>query len=244
MKIHLVMPMGGAGSRFYKNGYMQPKPLIRINDKPFFYWSTMSLMKYIDEIDVTYVVLKQHVDDFGIDDEIRRYFPEAKIKVIPNVLPGPVYTSLIGVENISDDEPLIFNDCDHMFKCSKLNEILNKGVLKEDGGILTFTSDEPQFSYVKFDKQGHIEGTIEKKVVSDSAICGAYLFKNAKLFRNISESYTKSCPYNECYMSGLYNTMADLGLELREYKLDFHVEFGTPDEYEKAQKSLLFSEIE
>ncbi len=35
MKIHLIMPMGGAGSRFYKNGYIQPKPLIEIKGKLF-----------------------------------------------------------------------------------------------------------------------------------------------------------------------------------------------------------------
>lgn len=30
------MPMAGAGSRFYKNGYTLPKPLIEIAGKPFF----------------------------------------------------------------------------------------------------------------------------------------------------------------------------------------------------------------
>ena len=47
MQPHLIMPMGGAGSRFYKNGYMQPKPLIEINGKPFLYWATMSIKKYV-----------------------------------------------------------------------------------------------------------------------------------------------------------------------------------------------------
>ena len=34
--IHLIMPMGGKGSRFSENGFSIPKPLIIINDKPFF----------------------------------------------------------------------------------------------------------------------------------------------------------------------------------------------------------------
>ena len=33
-QIHLIMPMAGAGSRFFKNGFVMPKPLIEINDKP------------------------------------------------------------------------------------------------------------------------------------------------------------------------------------------------------------------
>lgn len=36
MQPHLIMPMGGAGSRFYKNGYMQPKPLIEIMVSHFY----------------------------------------------------------------------------------------------------------------------------------------------------------------------------------------------------------------
>ena len=37
MKTHLIMPMGGAGSRFANSGYMLPKPLIEIEGKPFFF---------------------------------------------------------------------------------------------------------------------------------------------------------------------------------------------------------------
>ena len=40
-KIHLIMPMGGAGSRFFKNGFVMPKPLIEINGYPFLYWATL-----------------------------------------------------------------------------------------------------------------------------------------------------------------------------------------------------------
>ena len=38
-KMHLVMPMGGRGQRFFDNGFIMPKPLIEIYDRPFFYWS-------------------------------------------------------------------------------------------------------------------------------------------------------------------------------------------------------------
>ena len=237
------MPMGGAGSRFYKNGYMQPKPLIKINEKPFLYWATMSIKKYIDIEDLTFVVLQQHIDQFAIDSAIKEYFPEAKIEVLPEILPGPVFTSLRGVEKINDDAPIIFNDCDHMFKCSKVNELLNQNVVIYDGALLTFESNEPQFSYVKYDKNRTIVGTIEKKVVSNHAICGAYIFKNAQLFKDMAAIYTENCPYNECFMSGLYNVMFDKGLSVKDYLLDYHVEFGTPEEYEKAKESQHFCEL-
>ena len=61
-KIHLVMPMGGAGSRFFKNGFIIPKPLIELNGKPFFYWATQSIVKFVDVEDITFVVLKKHIE--------------------------------------------------------------------------------------------------------------------------------------------------------------------------------------
>ena len=65
-KVHLIMPMGGAGSRFFKNGFVVPKPLIEINGKPFLYWATSSISKFVDVQDITFVVLQQHIDDFQI----------------------------------------------------------------------------------------------------------------------------------------------------------------------------------
>ena len=47
-RIHLIMPMGGRGSRFTREGFNLPKPLIEIHGHPFFYWATQSIKKFID----------------------------------------------------------------------------------------------------------------------------------------------------------------------------------------------------
>ena len=65
-KLHLIMPMGGAGSRFFKNGFVMPKPLIEINGKPFLYWATQSIIKDVDVADITFIVLKQHITEFEL----------------------------------------------------------------------------------------------------------------------------------------------------------------------------------
>ena len=244
MKVHLVMPMGGAGSRFKVNGFEMPKPLIMIKNKPFFYWATMSIKKYVDLEDLTFVVLRDHVNKFNIDKEILNYFSEAKIIIIEEVLPGPVFTSLTGIKNINDNLPIIFNDCDHMFKCSEINNLLNVKEMSIDGGLFTFESNKPQYSYIKYDINNKIVGTVEKKVVSNHSICVAYLFKNVNIFRRIANEYIDNCPYNECYMSGLYSIMCEKGMIVKDYLLDFHLEFGTPEEYELAKESKYFQVID
>lgn len=243
-KIHLLMPMGGAGSRFFENGYVMPKPLIEINDKPFFYWAVKSILYNIEPLDITFVVLKQHIDEFDIDSRIKHYFPEAKLAEIPQILSGPVFTARVGVDLYNDDYPIIINDCDHMFICSRLVTDLVKEVESLDGALLTFESCEPQFSYVKYNADKKIIGTIEKQVVSNHAICGAYYFKNKSLFTQIMDEYIENCPYKEYFISGMYNVMCEKQMFIKDYLLDEHVEFGTPKEYQEALSSPLFDMVE
>lgn len=243
--LHLIMPMGGAGSRFFKDGFVMPKPLIEIHGKPFLYWATRSIVKSIDVADVTFVILDQHAKEFHVDTVIKEYFPEAKIETVDfeRVKEGPVMTCLEGLKHIKDDNPILFNDCDHMFSCTAFAEDLNMGNWNYDGALLTFESNEPQFSYIEY-QNGKIIGTVEKKVVSNHAICGAYMVRNAKMFREMAEVYLKHCNYTEFFVSGIYNVMCQKGFDVRNYTVDFHVPFGTPAEYEVAKSSPYFDKLD
>jgi len=238
-KVHVIMPMGGAGSRFFKNGFVQPKPLIEINDKPFLYWATNSLVQYVDVADLTFVVLQEHIDKFNIDEVIHQYYPDAKIVKIPHVLNGAVLTSMEGAKSIHDDLPIIFNDCDHMFKCSEFNHFCDNNIDSDiDGALLTFKSTDPKYSFLQMDKDGNVIKTVEKKAISDNAICGAYYFKNKDIFLDNATEYLEKCNYSEYFMSGVYNVMADKKMRIANFTCDSHLSFGTPDEYYAAEKVL------
>lgn len=237
-KIHLIMPMGGSGSRFYNNGVITPKPMIILKGKPFFYWATRSLLKYNQIADLTFVVLQEHIDQFAIDKMIKQFFPESKLVVIPEVLKGPVLTCMRGVEWIDDQLPVIFNDCDHLFKSTELNQTLQDSVLC-DAGLVSFEGDGEQFGYIKFE-DGKIVGTVEKKMVSNRAICGAYLFRDKDVFLDAASQYIKQCNYTEFFMSGIYNVMCENGCSIQEFKVDYHINFGTPEEFEQAKSKDFF----
>ena len=126
-KLHLILPMAGRGSRFFENGFVCPKPLIEINGKPFFYWAARSIEKYVDCADITFVVLQEHIRDFAIDEKIRTYWPEARIIALPEVTEGAAVTALKGCEGLPNGEPILFNDCDHLFICSAFNAFCEQG---------------------------------------------------------------------------------------------------------------------
>ena len=260
MKIHYIMPMAGRGSRFEKEGFTVPKPLIEIYGKPFFYWSTQSIRKFIELASLDFVVLQEHVDKYDIDVIIKSYFPEARLHVLSDVTEGAVITCLRGVTDISDELPVVFNDCDHLFKCSAFNDFCQKknkdnnnlvasdafaALDKSDeaGILLTFSSSEPKYSFVAKDSAGNITRTAEKKAISNEAICGCYYFRNRNLFETYAEQYLKDCEYSEYFMSGVYNIMIRNNLTIKSMLTDFHVPFGVPAEYEIAKLNKNYLEL-
>ena len=243
-KIHLVMPMAGAGSRFFKNGFIMPKPLIEISGKPFLYWATKSISNFINVKDITFVILEQHIKEFKIDKKIKEYFPESKIVIIPQILNGAVLTCMNGIKEINDDLPIIFNDCDHAFISSEFNSYCKKGEFNElDGALLTFESNEPKYSFLQMDEEGNVIHTVEKKVVSNHAICGAYYFKNKELFLNCADEYLEKCNYSEYFISGVYNIMAEKKMKIANFQCDIHVPFGTPGEYYANKDNDIFRKV-
>ncbi|BCZ49014.1 hypothetical protein psyc5s11_50810 [Clostridium gelidum] len=243
-KIHLIMPMGGRGSRFVEYGYAFPKPLIELNEFPFFFWATQSIRKFVELASLDFVVLKEHVEKYEIDKKIISYFPEANIHIIPEVLDGAVLTCMEGIFDISDDMPILFNDCDHLFRSIAFNDFCLKGQFDyADGALLTFKSDEPKYSFLKYGENENVTQTVEKVAISKDAICGAYYFKKKSIFINAVEKYLNNCKYDEYFVSGVYNIMADEGQCIKGFATDYHIPFGVPDEYEIAKRTDRFGEL-
>jgi NDP-sugar pyrophosphorylase family protein len=245
MSINLIMPMGGAGTRFANLGYECPKPLIEMGGRHFFEYAADSIRDYCDILSITFVVLKDHIDRFSIDREILKYAPEAKIVVLDHVLNGAVLTCMRGAESIENDKPLIFCDCDLMFRSESLYAYLSgdgkqgfytPGELQ--GWLMTFESTDPRFSFVKTDEEGYVTETAEKKAISNRAVCGAYGFADKELFLSFAEKYMDRCPYKEYFMSGVYNLMIEEGNKIGEFPVEDFLSFGTPEEYEKAKDFL------
>ncbi len=238
-KLNLVMPMAGAGTRFAGVGYECPKPLIPLHGKPFFYWAVESVRAQVEPERLRFVVLREHIDRFGIDREIRRYYPQGELIVLPQVLPGAVLTCLEGIKGLPDQARVLFNDCDHLFSAPALGQL---ALLPADGALLTFRAREPKFSFLELDEGGRVLRTVEKQVISDIAICGAYYFRQVAAFRRYAERYLSVCQYSEFFMSGVYNEMIADGKWVSALPTQLHISFGTPREYEAAKENPWFEE--
>ena len=245
--IRLIMPMGGAGSRFVQNGVLMPKPLIDLHGKPFFYWATKAAVQCIEGSleSIWFVVLKDHVVHFGIDQVIKAWFPLAHIVVLDHVLPGPIHTALFAISSCANyDGPILFNDCDHVFISPEFASAVTKGSLP-DIATLYFRSREKQFSYLKVDSDGRIIDVKEKEPISDMAICGAYYFGSPLLFQKMALEAAKKAHSlgREAFLSdALIESCKDLSLNVKAYFCSTHISFGTPEELVAARKAPYFHE--
>ena len=238
-KLNLIMPMGGGGTRFGNHGFTVPKPLIELYGKPFFYWAAQSVVKFVELESVRFVVLAEHIEKYRIDKEIFKFYPNAHINIIPEVLPGAVLTCMEGIKDLEDNQPVLFNDCDHLFLCEAFYQFCRDKQFDEaDGGLLTFSSEEDRYSYVAYDENGCVNGTVEKKAVSRDAICGAYYFKDKQTFADAVDIYLHNCAYQEFFVSGVYNILAEQGKKIQIFGVDKHIPFGTPEEYEEAKDDM------
>ncbi|MFA3760742.1 hypothetical protein [Yersinia sp. 2466 StPb PI] len=235
--INLIVPMAGRGSRFSKKGYILPKPLVELKNKPFFWWAIESVKRSIEIKQLVCVVLKEHVVQHNIINRVKFYYPEVEFVILDSVTDGALDTALCGLDIINNSLPVLVNDCDQAFEINGLNEYINN--LLPNGEISAylchFNSDSPSYSYALYDK-GYLIQTAEKRIISNLAISGAYVFADKNIIIQNHDKYKLECDYEELFISGIYNVLIEQGKKVKGIQLNSHLSFGTPDELDKVEK--------
>jgi dTDP-glucose pyrophosphorylase len=233
MEIDLIVLMAGAGSRLTSLG--SPKPLVDLQGKPFFYWSTKSIIEQVDITNLYFVYLEDHQANFQIREQILIYFPFAKFISIYKVLNGPVMSlnkTLLDLKSVNNK---IVIDCDQAIgRCDFLADLSDKNFMTTDIYISTIKSDNPAHGYIVKDESNKVMQIEEKKLISDDALGGIYLFsKKLNLEKEIFElvKVTKS----EVYMSSLISYLINEGKEVVSFDTPTQISFGTFQEYSDAK---------
>lgn len=234
--LQILMPMAGLGSRFQKAGFTTPKPLLEVDGMPMFRKALTSFNRIGGEKRFIFVIRQEHVDGLGLDSLITNALPEAIVKIIPKMTRGAVETSLMAEKLLDPDNPLVIMDCDIWFESREYDIMINavlSGTSHVGGGVLTFESKNPRYSYAETDMEGNVIRTAEKQVISNSALAGGYFFASAKIFIDsakelLEEPLGSSMP--EYYVSILYNNILKNGRIIKAVGVDKFNSFGTPEE--------------
>ena len=234
------MPMAGEGSRFKKEGWTTPKPLILLDGQPLFKHAIHSVSAEGIPMKYSFIVRQEHIEDYHIDKGIRSFLPEANIFSVQKTTRGAVETCLMAETAIEDDDAVIVMDCDLEFRSVKFMEIikviLSKSMDEADGGALvSFESDNPKYSYAEVGEDGYVKRTAEKEVISNHALCGAYFFSTGKRFKQIAHQLLNEPEFKkpEYYVSLLYNYLLADGEKVRLAPMEEYYSYGTPEELKR-----------
>ena len=238
--LHIVMPMAGEGSRFLKEGWTTPKPLIELNGQPLFKHAISSVTDKDIQMKYSFIVRQEHIDKYQIDKGIRSFLPEANLFSVVKTTRGAVETCLIAENAIADDDAVIVMDCDLEFRSKKfveiIKQILNKPIEEATGGALvSFESNEPRYSYAALGKDGFVTRTAEKEVISNHALCGAYFFSSGKRFKEVAHGLLDEPVFSkpEYYVSLLFNYLLKAGEKVRLVSMEEYYSYGTPEELKR-----------
>lgn len=239
-KLHILMPMAGEGSRFKKEGWTTPKPLIMLNGKPLFLHAISSVYLEGVEMKYSFILRAEHIREYGLDLAIKKLLPEANIFSVERTTRGAVETCLMAESAVDPDDAVIVMDCDLEFISFDFNQKLVTCLAlspdkAEGGALVSFTSDSPKYSYAEVDAEGKVIRTAEKEVISNHALCGAYFFATGRRFIEAAHELMNEPDFKkpEYYVSLLYNYLLRDGETVLLSEMDEYYSYGTPEELKR-----------
>lgn len=227
--MNVLIPMAGAGSRFEKAGYTFPKPLIDVNGKPM-------IQAVVDNLNIEanyiFIVQKSHYEQYHLQTVLENIAPNCTIVQVEGITEGAACTTLLAKEYIDSDKPLIMANSDQFVEWDS-NEFMYSMVGDNvDGGILTFKSTHPKWSYAKLGDNGFVTEVAEKKPISNTATVGIYYWSKGSDYvkyavqmieRNIRTN-------NEFYVCPVFNEAIEDRKNIKVFDVPKMWGLGTPED--------------
>jgi len=228
-KLNVLIPMAGAGSRFEKAGYTFPKPLIDVEGDPMIKVVTENLNIKANYI---YIVQKSHREKYNLDTLLNLVSPNCKIVEVDGITEGAACTTLLAKELINNDNPLVMANSDQYIDWDSNEFMYKMSETNCDGGIVTFTSTHPKWSFAKVNEYGLVTEVAEKNPISDVATVGIYYWKRGSDYVRYAEQMIEKNirVNNEFYVCPVFNESILDGKEIRTFEINKMWGLGTPED--------------
>jgi HAD superfamily hydrolase (TIGR01509 family) len=231
-KCTVVIPMAGEGSRFSQAGYTFPKPLIDVNGKPMIQVVIDNLNLDTEKCKFVFICRQAHMEKYNLSYLLKAYAPNSEIVVTDGLTEGAACSILLAKEHINNDDHLILANSDQFMEWDP-NVFMYSMVADDiDGGIATFTSTHPKWSYAKLDEDGFVCEVAEKKPISSNATTGVYYWKHGKDFVTYAEQMMeKNIRVNgEFYTAPVFNEAVGDGKKIKIFPIQKMWGIGVPED--------------
>lgn len=242
--MQVVIPMSGAGARFARAGYSDPKPLIKVDGRPMI---EHVIGMFPDVTDFIFVCSRVHLEETRLESVLRNAAPTARIVAIEPHKLGPVHATLQAGDLIQDSEPVVVNYCDFAvhWNFPRFRRIVAdlgcEGALTAYRGFHPHTLGPNLYAYLRHRNDSLLEIREKHCFTSDRmqeyASSGTYYFRSGALLKHY---YRKAIRMDlstngEYYASMPYNLMVQDGLRVHVHELEHFLQWGTPEDLEEYQ---------
>lgn len=234
--LNIVIPMAGRGSRFAKEGYAMPKPLIDVHGKPMIEVVTNNIRPKCEHKFI-YLCLQEHLEKYNLENRLKEMSPNCIVVPVNQVTEGAACTVLLAEKYIDNEDMLMMANSDQYVDID-INEYI-QAMDDSDGLIMTMYADDPKWSFIKYDERKYVTMVREKEVISNEATVGIYNFKRGSDFVQYAhQMIDKNIRVNnEFYVAPVYNEMIEDGKKVKFYNIgredDGMYGLGIPSDLEK-----------
>lgn len=249
----LILPMAGAGSRFFNVGYSTPKPLLDVEGLPMVVQAVSCLPPTKRKI---FICQKSHLDDYPIAETLKTHFDgdgEVNMIDIDYITEGQACTCDLAFTderkgvNVDMDKPVMISACDNgvYYDMQKYLDVLTD---PEVDVIIWSFSNNPtsllyphMYAWLDVDDAGWIKRVSIKKpfvdVQAKHCIIGTMLFKKAQYFKEGLELiYAGNMRTNgEFYVDNMIEPLIEKGYRCKIFDVTNYLCWGTPNDYKTYQ---------
>ncbi len=229
--------MAGRGSRFSKEGYSLPKPLINVHSVPMIRLVIENIRPSHCDHRFIFLTLQEHIEKYSVAEKLKTWAGSNTIIVpVDQVTEGAACTVLLAKKHIDNKDPLMIANSDQWVDFNANDYIKTMDDRSLDGLIMTMKANDPKWSFVKLNSNNLVTDVVEKVVVSDEASVGIYNFKRGSDFVMGAERMIamNKRTNNEFYVAPVYNELIAQGQKIGIYNVGTDVSgmygLGTPED--------------
>lgn len=234
----VMVPLAGSGSRFLKEGYKLPKPLIQVSGLPMVVQAVRVLPmpdKYV------FIVRKDLPGTEAVEKALSNTFCNSHFVRLNGLTDGQARTCLMGMKEIDLDAPLTIGACDNgaFFDPATFNKLMDDPetdilvwVARGHHGALRYPE---MYGWVDADRDLIKRVSVKTPLYNpgyDPIIVGTFTFKRAKDFVVAAEHMIErnARVNDEFYVDTCINDAIQLGFNCRIFEIKHYLCWGTPDD--------------
>lgn len=241
-----IIPLAGLGSRFSKEGYAVPKPLIQVSGVPMI----VQVIRNLPPSDKwIFIVRQEHIADYNIDQIIKKEVPEAIIIAVNQTTLGQANTCLLAQGYLESNEPIFIAACDNSYVYNK--ERYNRLMARNDVDCIVWTFTQMKkmkifpntYGWVKLAEDNEtitdmsVKVPVSKDPYHDHAVVATFHFKRSQDFIDAVNLMIKKNHRvnNEFYVDSVPTFMKQLNKNSIIFDVDQFICWGTPEELKEYE---------